>query len=102
MVKIRFRRIGKKFDPVYQIVVADARAPRDGRFIEKIGYYNPHSGAYAINQELKDKWIKEGVRLSPSVERLFKKDQAQKKQLSAPQKIVKKSIKKSVKKQTES
>ena len=43
MVKIRLKRMGKKRNPIYRIVVADSRAPRDGRFIEEIGYYNPVS-----------------------------------------------------------
>ena len=43
MVKIRLKRIGNKFNAIYRIVVADAKAPRDGKFIEEIGFYNPHS-----------------------------------------------------------
>lgn len=96
MVTIRFRRIGKKFNPFYQIVVADSRAPRDGRFIEKIGHYNPHSKELVINQELKDKWLKEGARLSPTVKTLFKKDGAKIQKASATKKVTKQSSKKTL------
>ncbi|MDI4567591.1 MAG: 30S ribosomal protein S16 [Mycoplasma sp.] len=72
MVKIRMRRIGKKFNPIYQIVVADERFPRDGRFIEKIGFYNPVSKELKVNQELREKWIKVGAKPSETVRNLFK------------------------------
>ncbi|MGV2393634.1 UNVERIFIED_CONTAM: 30S ribosomal protein S16 [Campylobacter lari] len=51
MVKIRLKRLGSKFNACYKIVVADARAPRDGRFIEAIGQYNPHTKEFKLNEE---------------------------------------------------
>ncbi|SYV97978.1 30S ribosomal protein S16, partial [Mycoplasmopsis edwardii] len=56
MVKIRLKRMGSKFRPVYKIVAADARAPRDGKFIEALGHYNPNSKELVLNRELVDKW----------------------------------------------
>jgi small subunit ribosomal protein S16 len=55
MVKIRLKRMGSKYNAFYRIVVADERAPRDGKFIEEVGYYNPHSKEIRVNLELKDK-----------------------------------------------
>ena len=59
MVKIRLRRMGKKKAPVYRIIVADARSPRDGRFIEEIGTYDPSQepSAYKIDEEAAKKWL---------------------------------------------
>ena len=59
MVKIRLRRMGKKKAPVYRIIVADARSPRDGRFIEEIGTYDPSQepSAYRIDEEAAKKWL---------------------------------------------
>ncbi|CNS22057.1 30S ribosomal protein S16 [Salmonella enterica subsp. enterica serovar Typhimurium str. DT104] len=51
MVRIRLQRMGSKFNPFYKIVVADARAPRDGRFIEALGYYNPQQKFAKVNLE---------------------------------------------------
>lgn len=72
MVKIRLKRLGSKFNACYKIVVADARAPRDGRFIEAIGEYNPHSKALRINEEAAIQWIKNGAQLTQTVYNLFK------------------------------
>jgi len=55
MVKLRLKRMGSKFNAFYRIVAADARAPRDGRFIEEVGYYNPHSKETFVNTELRTK-----------------------------------------------
>lgn len=75
MIKIRMARGGRKFKPVYTIVAADTRSPRDGRFIEKLGQYNPHSAdpLNAINTENIKRWVKDGAQLSDSVKSLFKK-----------------------------
>ncbi len=73
MVKLRLKRMGSKFNAFYRIVAADARAPRDGRFIEEIGYYNPHSKEVFINEELKTKWENEGAVPSETVKGLFRK-----------------------------
>jgi small subunit ribosomal protein S16 len=52
MVKLRLKRMGNKFNPFYRIIAADARAPRDGRFIEELGYFNPLSEELKLNKEL--------------------------------------------------
>lgn len=71
--KIRLRRMGAKKAPFYRIVVADSRYPRDGRFVEEIGYYNPTTNptTLEINQEKAADWVKKGVQMSDTVRRLF-------------------------------
>ena len=73
-VKIRLRRTGKKKVPFYRIVVADARSPRDGRFIEEIGYYDPTKdpSVYNLNEEAAKKWLANGAQPTEVVSRLFK------------------------------
>jgi len=73
-VKIRLRRMGAKKSPFYRIVVADSRAPRDGRFIEEIGYYNPltEPKTVKIDNEKAINWIKNGAKPTDTVDRLFK------------------------------
>ena len=63
-VKIRLRRMGQKKAPFYRIIVADSRSPRDGRFIEEIGTYNPNvePSEVKINAELAQKWLSTGAR----------------------------------------
>ena len=63
MVKIRLRRMGAKKAPVYRIVVADSRFPRDGRFIEELGTYNPlrEPAEIKVDAERAQKWIKDGA-----------------------------------------
>ena len=73
MVKLRLKRMGEKFNAFYRIVAADARAPRDGKFIEEIGYYNPHTKETLVRTELRVKWEKEGAVSSETVKNLFKK-----------------------------
>lgn len=75
-VKIRLKRMGAKKKPFYRIVVADARAPRDGRFIEEIGYYNPVSQPkeVKIDNEKATKWLKNGAQPTDTVKDLFKKN----------------------------
>jgi small subunit ribosomal protein S16 len=75
-VKIRLRRMGAKKRPFYRIVVADSRAPRDGRFIEEIGYYNPISQPreIKIDQEKAAQWLKRGAKPSDTVKALFKSE----------------------------
>lgn len=75
MVKIRLKRTGKKKDPSYRVVVADERMPRDGRFIEAIGYYNPMTdpAEIKIDAEKAQKWIKNGAQPSDTVRALLKK-----------------------------
>ena len=72
-VKIRLTRIGSKKQPYYRIVVADSRSPRDGKFIEKIGTYDPKTDPSTIVLD-KDKavdWIKKGAKPSNTVQKLF-------------------------------
>lgn len=74
-VKIRLTRMGAKKQPFYRIVVADSRSPRDGRFIEKIGTYDPRSDPSNIKVD-KDKaldWIKKGAKPTGTVQKLFDK-----------------------------
>ena len=72
--KIRLRRMGAKKAPFYRVVVADSRSPRDGRFIEEIGYYNPISEPteISINEEKALKWLATGAEPSETVKQLFK------------------------------
>lgn len=78
MVKLRLKRMGSKFNAFYRIVAADARAPRDGKFIEEIGYFNPHTKEVRLNEELKAKWLSEGAVPSETVKNLFTKVEAAK------------------------
>jgi small subunit ribosomal protein S16 len=73
-VKIRLKRMGAKKTPFYRIVVADSRSPRDGRFIEEIGYYNPLTDPKTIkvDSEKAEKWLKNGAKPTETVEKLFK------------------------------
>ena len=74
MVKIRLRRLGQKKAPFYRIVVADANSPRDGRFIEEIGTYDPTKdpSEYHVNEELAKKWLANGAQQTATVNRIFK------------------------------
>ena len=74
-VKIRLRRMGAKKAPFYRIVVADSRYPRDGRFIEEIGYYDPTKEPSVINvdEEKAKKWIANGAQPTETVKSLLKK-----------------------------
>lgn len=74
-VKIRLKRMGAKKSPFYRIVVADSRSPRDGRFIESIGTYNPvaQPAKVEINEELVLKWLNDGAKPSDTVRNLFSK-----------------------------
>ena len=73
-VKIRLRRMGQKRNPFYRIVVADSRAPRDGRCIEEIGTYDPSKdpSEYHVNEELAKKWLSDGAQPTETVSRIFK------------------------------
>ncbi|MBQ8208002.1 MAG: 30S ribosomal protein S16 [Clostridia bacterium] len=74
-VKIRLRRMGAKKAPFYRVVVADSRFPRDGRFIEEIGYYNPltNPAEIKIDGEKAKKWISNGAQPTDTVKALLKK-----------------------------
>ena len=75
-VKIRLRRIGAKKDPFYRIVVADSRYPRDGRFIEEIGYYDPtvEPSVLKVDAEKAKKWIANGAQPTDTVKVILKKN----------------------------
>ncbi|MDD4138942.1 MAG: 30S ribosomal protein S16 [Clostridiaceae bacterium] len=74
-VKIRLKRMGAKKAPTYRIVVADGRFPRDGRFIEEIGTYNPQSepSDFKVDVEAARKWIANGAQPTDTVRALLKK-----------------------------
>ena len=73
-VKIRLRRMGAKKAPFYRVVVADSRYPRDGRFIEEIGYYDPtkEPAVVKIDMDRANEWIKKGAQPTDTVKRLMK------------------------------
>ena len=73
-VKIRLRRMGAKKAPFYRVVVADSRYPRDGRFIEEIGYYDPtkEPSVVKIDMDKANEWIKKGAQPTDTVKRLMK------------------------------
>ena len=75
-VKIRLRRMGAKKAPFYRVVVADGRYPRDGRFIEEIGTYNPlvEPSEFKVDAEKAKKWIANGAQPTDTVKALFKKN----------------------------
>ena len=75
MVKIRLRRMGAKKTPFYRIVVADSRYPRDGRFIEEIGTYNPltEPASINVNADRAQEWIKTGAQPTDTVRGILKK-----------------------------
>ena len=73
-VKIRLRRMGAKKAPFYRVVVADSRYPRDGRFIEEIGTYDPNTdpSTYNVDEELAKKWLANGAQPTEVVGKIFK------------------------------
>ena len=75
-VKIRLRRMGAKKAPFYRIVVADSRYPRDGRFIEELGYYDPtkEPSVVKVDAEKAKKWIANGAQPTDTVRAIFKKN----------------------------
>ncbi|MEG0692958.1 MAG: 30S ribosomal protein S16 [Oscillospiraceae bacterium] len=77
-VKIRLRRIGAKKAPFYRIVVSDSRYPRDGRFIEEIGYYDPtkNPSIVKVDAEKAKQWIANGAQPTETVKRLLKANEA--------------------------
>lgn len=101
MVKIRLKRIGNKFNAIYRIVVADAKAPRDGKFIEEIGFYNPHSKELKIEKDLAFKWLTNGAQLTDTAKDLFTKEKLIAEfNKQKPQKKVKKAKSRKVKSKT--
>ena len=78
MLKIRLRRMGAKKAPFYRIIVADSRAPRDGAFVEEIGYYNPlvNPAEVKVDNEKAADWMKKGAQPTDTVRALLKKSGA--------------------------
>ena len=74
-VKIRLRRMGAKKAPFYRVIVADERSPRDGKFIDEIGYYNPlrDPAEIKIDGEKATKWLNDGAQPTETVKSLLKK-----------------------------
>jgi small subunit ribosomal protein S16 len=79
MVRIRLRRTGSKKQASYRIVVADQRSPRDGKFIEILGWYNPRTNppSFKINNERARHWLSQGAQPSEAVSRLLSKSFAE-------------------------
>lgn len=73
-VKIRLKRMGVKKKPFYRIVVADSRSPRDGRFIDQLGYYDPMNKDVKIDAEKAQDWMGKGAQPTETVRALFKKN----------------------------
>ena len=73
-VKIRLKRMGAKKSPFYRIVVADARSPRDGKFIEEIGTYDPNQepSVFKVDEEAAKKWLNNGAQPTEMVGKIFK------------------------------
>lgn len=72
--KIRLRRMGAKKNPFYRIVVADSRSPRDGRFIEEIGYYDPtkEPSVIKVDEDKAKKWLSNGAQPTETVKKILK------------------------------
>ena len=75
MVKIRLRRVGRKKAPMYRIVVADSQSPRDGKFIEIVGQYQPRTGEQALNLKIErvNHWLNVGAQPTDTVRSLLRK-----------------------------
>ena len=73
-VKIRLRRMGQKKSPFYRIIVADSKSPRDGRFIEEIGTYNPNTdpSTFNVDEEAAKRWLANGAQPTEVVGKIFK------------------------------
>ena len=73
-VKMRLKRMGQKNAPFYRVIVADSRSPRDGRFIEEVGYYDPTKdpSVIKIDEELAKKWLSQGAQPTDTVAKLLK------------------------------
>ena len=73
-VKMRLKRMGQKKAPFYRIVVADSRSPRDGKFIEEVGYYDPNTdpSVYKVDEEAAKKWLANGAQPTEVVAKILK------------------------------
>jgi small subunit ribosomal protein S16 len=74
MVRIRLRRVGSKAQPSYRIIAAEKEAPRDGRFLEILGHYNPrtHPATIQLSEDRIYEWLRNGAQPSESVDRIFR------------------------------
>ena len=72
-VKMRLTRTGAKKAPTYRVIVADSRSPRDGRFIDELGHFNPRTDEIVINAEKAQTWLKNGAQPTDTVRALLKK-----------------------------
>lgn len=70
-VKIRMRRIGRRGIPVYQIIAADSQAPRNGKFLEKLGWFNPRKKLVTLDIKNTENWLKKGATMSERVRSLY-------------------------------
>ncbi len=73
MVKIRLKRMGKRKQPYYRIVVIDSRRSRDGKYIESVGHYNPRDKKLIVNKERVEYWLSKGAQPSNTASRLWKR-----------------------------
>lgn len=73
MLAIKFKRIGKKHQPFYRVVIAEKRSKLNGRFIDDLGWLNPHNREFKLDKEKAGYWIKVGAQATPSVHNLFVK-----------------------------
>ena len=80
-VRIRMKRLGSKNRPQWRIVVSDAKMPRDGRFIEEIGYYDalPKEDIFVVKQDRLDYWVKQGAQMSVALKSLVRREKKKKK-----------------------
>lgn len=92
MVKLRLTRTGKKHEPHYRIVATDSRSPRDGKFIEILGHYNPRTkpSTFVVKKDLVEKWLKNGAQVSDTLKALLKKEGLYKDPVKKESKRVKK------------
>lgn len=76
MLKVKLSQVGKKHERSYRIVIAEARSKRDGRAVEKIGYYNPKAkeNQFSVNQERLNFWLKNGAQMTETVQKLVNKN----------------------------
>ncbi|MBE6576737.1 MAG: 30S ribosomal protein S16 [Ruminococcaceae bacterium] len=72
-VKMRLRRMGAKKAPTYRVIIADSRSPRDGRFIEEIGFFNPRNDELKIDADKAKTWLSNGAQPTDTVKALLKK-----------------------------
>ncbi|NMA50427.1 MAG: 30S ribosomal protein S16 [Mollicutes bacterium] len=95
-VKLRLKRIGGRQKPFYRIVAADSRSPRDGKFIEMIGTYNPVKGKDEINidEEKALKWLNNGAEVTDTVRNIFSRKGIMEKYANSKTKASKKEVKK--------